>query len=89
MRIASDVTELVGRTPLVWLNRVTQGTRARVAVKLESFNPGGSVKDRIGLAMIRAAEREGRLGPGSVVVEPPAGTRVSPWPTSAPSAATV
>jgi len=73
MRIKADVTELVGATPLVRLNRVTQGCAGRVAVKLESFNPGGSVKDRVAVAMLRAAEREGRLGPGSLIVEPTSG----------------
>ncbi len=73
MRIAADITELVGRTPLVWLNKVAQGALAGIAVKLEASNPGGSVKDRIGLAMILAAERDGRLVPGSVVVEPTSG----------------
>ncbi len=73
MRVASDVTQLIGGTPLVWLNRVTEGAGARIAAKLESFNPGGSVKDRIGLAVIEAAERDGRLGPDSIVVEPTSG----------------
>jgi len=73
MRVASDVTELVGRTPLVWLNRVPAGAKARVAAKMESLNPCGSVKDRTGLAMVQAAEREGRLRPGTVVVEPTSG----------------
>jgi len=74
MNIASDITQLVGRTPLVRLNRLTEGLSAQVAVKLESANPANSVKDRIGLAMIEAAEREGALTPGkSVIVEPTSG----------------
>ncbi len=64
-----DVLEMVGWTPLVRLNRVTDGCRTPVYGKAEFMNPGGSVKDRIGLAMIEAAEREGRLGPGGTVVE--------------------
>jgi cysteine synthase A len=71
-RIADSITDLVGGTPLVRLNRVTNGAAATVVAKLESFNPGGSVKDRI-LGMIRAAEREGLLGPDSVIVEPTSG----------------
>ena len=74
MPIADSITELIGRTPLVRLGRVTDGADAQVLGKLESFNPAGSVKDRIGLAMIEAAEAEGRLVPGqSVIVEPTSG----------------
>jgi cysteine synthase A len=72
--IADSITELIGRTPLVRLGRVAEGAGAEVLGKLESFNPAGSVKDRIGLAMVEAAEAEGRLVPGeSVIVEPTSG----------------
>jgi len=73
MRIAKNVTELIGRTPLVRLNKVTGGARAEVVVKLESLNPAASVKDRIGLAMIEAAERDGQPKAGTVIVEPTSG----------------
>src|SRR5690606_14577541 len=64
-----NVLATIGWTPLIRLNRVTDGARTPVLAKAEFFNPGGSVKDRIGLAMIEAAEREGRLKPGGVIVE--------------------
>src|ERR671927_6072 len=68
-----SVLELVGRTPIVRLDRVARGLPAQVVAKLEYMNPGGSVKDRIGLPMIEAAEREGKLRPGGTIVEPTSG----------------
>jgi len=74
VRIADDITKLIGNTPLVRLNRITAGCAATVAAKLEFFNPAHSVKDRIGVAMVEAMEADGRLVPGaSVIVEPTSG----------------
>lgn len=73
MNIASDMTELVGRTPMVWLNKIAQGCRARIAGKLEFFNPAGNVKDRIGVSMVLDAERRGKIKPGDTIVEPTSG----------------
>ncbi len=71
--IAKDSTELIGNTPLVRLNRITEGVKAEVVAKLESFNPLGSVKDRIGVAMIVAAEERGLINKDTVIVEPTSG----------------
>lgn len=72
-RIASNVADLIGNTPLVQLNRVTEGAAARVVAKLEFFNPASSVKDRIGVAMIEAAEQAGLIGPDTIILEPTSG----------------
>jgi cysteine synthase A len=71
--IARDITELVGRTPLVSINRMGAGLPGRLVAKLESFNPCASVKDRIGLSMIEAAERDGRIKPDTILLEPTSG----------------
>jgi cysteine synthase A len=73
MRIANDITELVGNTPLVRIRKITDGADAEVLAKLEFFNPGNSVKDRIGVAMIDAAQEAGLIGPDTIVVEPTSG----------------
>ena len=73
MKIANNVTELVGNTPLVKLNRVTDGAEATVLAKLEFFNPGSSVKDRIAVAMIDAAEKAGKINKNTTIVEPTSG----------------
>ena len=72
-KIAENVTDLIGHTPLLRLHRVTKGIDADIVVKVESFNPAGSVKDRIGYAMIKDAEERGFLKPGSVIIEPTSG----------------
>lgn len=72
-RIAGDITELIGNTPMVWLNKIGGRERAGIAAKVEFYNPGGSVKDRICLAMVEAAEKEGKLKPGSTIIEPTSG----------------
>lgn len=73
MKIYNDVTQTIGNTPLVRLNKLSDGLKATVAVKMESRNPLGSVKDRIGVAMIEAAEKSGELKPGATIVEPTSG----------------
>ena len=72
-RIADSLTDLIGGTPLLRLQRLSQGGVADLVVKVESFNPGGSVKDRIGYNMILKAEEKGLLKPGSVIIEPTSG----------------
>lgn len=73
VRVANSVTELIGQTPIVKLNRLVDENSAEVYLKLEYFNPGSSVKDRIGLAMIEAAEEQGLIKPGDTIVEPTSG----------------
>src|SRR5579863_9838769 len=72
-RIYDNLAETFGNTPLVRIPRLAKGAAADILVKMESFNPAGSVKDRIGVAMIEAAERDGRLRPDTVIVEPTSG----------------
>ncbi|MGE5386137.1 MAG: cysteine synthase A [Betaproteobacteria bacterium] len=73
MKIAGNITELIGNTPLVKLNRLTEGAKATVAVKLEYFNPAHSVKDRIAVAMLDAAQAAGKIKPDTIVLEPTSG----------------
>jgi cysteine synthase len=73
MRIADDITKLIGNTPLVRLNRITQGLKAQVVAKLEFFNPASSVKDRIGVSMIEAAEKAGAIKRDTILLEPTSG----------------
>ncbi|KEO83088.1 cysteine synthase A [Tumebacillus flagellatus] len=73
MRVANNIAELIGQTPIIKLNTITGPDEAEIYIKLESFNPGGSVKDRIGYAMIAQAEKDGILKPGDTFVEPTSG----------------
>lgn len=73
MNIAKDMTELIGRTPLVWLNKIAQNDKAKIAGKLEFFNPASNVKDRIGVSMVLDAEHQGKLKPGMTIIEPTSG----------------
>ena len=71
--IYNNITELIGKTPIVKLNNITKDIQAEILVKVESFNPGGSVKDRIALSMVNAAEKEGLINPNTIIVEPTSG----------------
>src|SRR5690348_6783998 len=73
MRVANDITEVIGNTPLVRLNRVTGGAKATVLVKLENLNPLGSVKDRIGISMVQEAEKAGTINKDTTIIEPTSG----------------
>ena len=73
MQIAKDITDLIGNTPLVWLNKINAGNPARIAAKLEYFNPAGSVKDRLGLALIHSAEEKGQIHQDTIILEPTSG----------------
>lgn len=73
MKIANDVTELIGNTPLVRLNRITQGSQATISAKLEYFNPSHSVKDRIGVSMVNAGEKAGLIKKDTILIEPTSG----------------
>ena len=73
MKIANSITDLVGNTPLVRINRLAEGAKAEVVAKLEFYNPAHSVKDRIGVAMIEAAEKAGKIKPDTIVLEPTSG----------------
>ncbi|MBN1973374.1 MAG: cysteine synthase A [Sedimentisphaerales bacterium] len=73
MNIAKDMTELIGKTPLVWFNKIAKGSKAKIAGKLEFFNPASNIKDRIGVNMILTAEREGKIKHGTTIIEPTSG----------------
>ena len=88
MRIANDVTELVGNTPLVRIRRLTGGAQGQVVAKLEFQNPAHSVKDRIGVAMIDAAEKAGLIKPDTIILEPTSGNTGIGWRSSARPGAT-
>ena len=73
MKISNSIIDLIGKTPMIRLNRLTEGLECEVVVKMESLNPGGSVKDRLGFAMVEAAEKSGLIHKGTVIIEPTSG----------------
>src|SRR5437867_12741631 len=73
MQICTTILDAIGNTPLVRLHRVSEGVEAEILAKLENLNPGGSVKDRIGVAMLQDAEKKGLLKPGGTIIEPTSG----------------
>ena len=73
MNYKNNVIELIGNTPLIKLNKINKGLKPQIFAKLESSNPGGSVKDRIGIAMLEAAEKDGKISPGGTVIEATSG----------------
>src|SRR5437588_12873670 len=73
MEVHKSILDIIGNTPLVRLNKVSQGLKPTILAKLENLNPGGSVRDRIGVAMIEQAERKGLLRPGGTIIEPTSG----------------
>ena len=73
METYENILELIGDTPLVKLSRISRGVRPNIYVKIESFNPGGSIKDRIGIRMLEAAERKGLIKKGGPIIEPTSG----------------
>ena len=86
-RVYNNIAELIGGTPLLRLHKTNDGF-AEVLAKLESFNPGGSVKDRIGISMIEEAEKAGLIGGDTVIIEPTSGNTGIVWPWSVPARAT-
>ena len=88
MQIHNSILDLIGNTPLVKLNKITEKVKPTILVKLESLNPGGSVKDRVGLAMLEDAEKKGLLKPGATIIEPTSGNTGMGWPWQRLSKAT-
>ncbi len=73
MQVHGSILELIGNTPIIRLNKVSKGLKATLLAKMESLNPGGSVKDRVGIAMLEDAEKRGVLRPGATIIEPTSG----------------
>jgi len=80
MALVGSILDLIGNTPLLDISQLSPNRRARILIKLEGQNPGGSIKDRAAKSMIEEAEKDGSLQPGQVIIECPRGTPVSAWP---------